>query len=82
MSGWLPVGQPMEVLLLHVAREPPLPRELAVPLAANLVALRVVVLAGVAELLRVVRADLRGTQGLGDGEHGAVRYPEEVGPSA
>jgi hypothetical protein len=39
----LAVGEPMDVRLLHVTNESPLPRELAVPLPANLVTLGVIV---------------------------------------
>ena len=49
-------------------------RELPVPLAADLLGARVVVLAGVAKLFLVIRARLAGAQRLRDGEHGGASY--------
>ncbi len=70
VTRMLTVGEPLELIRTHLPGESPLARELTVPLPADLVALGVVVVAGVAELLRVVRVDLRGAERFGDRDHG------------
>jgi len=69
-DGMVPVGEALKVLLVNGAREPPRLRELTVPFATNLLASRVVVLAGVAELFRVILRGLPRTERLGDRQHG------------
>ena len=68
----LPVGEALEVLLLHFTVQAPLCGEFAVPLAAYPVALGVVVLLGVGELFFVIRLRLAGTQRFGDGQHDSL----------
>ena len=70
----LALRQPLKVLLVDGTRETPVARELPVPLAADLLGARVVVLAGVAKLFLVIRARLAGAQRLRDGEHGGALY--------
>src|SRR6266550_808466 len=54
--------EPLEMFLSHFSAQSPLPGEPAVPLAAYLVALRVIVLPGVLKLLHVIRPGLARTQ--------------------
>src|SRR4029077_66700 len=61
-----PIGEALEVALVHRAFEAPLARELALPLAANLIALRVVVVTRIPKLFGVIVLRLRGTEGFGD----------------
>src|SRR5215469_8317327 len=67
----LAFGEPLKVLLMHFTLEPPLLGKSPVPLAVYLVALRVIVLAGVRELFGVIRLGLACTQGIRDGQHGS-----------
>ena len=57
------------MILADLSFEAPLLRKPSMPLAAYLVALRVIVFAGVAELFRVIRLRLARTQRFGDGQH-------------
>src|SRR5260370_1354037 len=57
------------MFLAHFSAQSPLFGEPSVPLPANLVCFRVVVLAGVAKLFRVIRLCLTCAQWLGDGQH-------------
>src|SRR5487761_178027 len=59
----------LEVFLTHFTLEAPLLGTPSMPLTANHIALRVVVLAGVAELFRVIRLSLARTQRVGDSQH-------------
>ena len=68
--------EPLEVFLADLAVQSPLLGEPSVPLAAYLVPLRVVVLAGVAELFRVIRLCLARAQRIGDGQH-VVTYSKK-----
>src|SRR5580704_11474053 len=68
----LPVREPLKVFLFHFASESPLLREFAVPLAANSVALGVIVLLSVRELLFVIGLGLAGTQRFGNGQHDSL----------
>ena len=69
----LALGEPRELRFLDVTRQAPSFGQASVPFAANLVALGVVVRAGVGELLGVIQPDLTGTERLRDGEHGGLR---------
>jgi len=69
----LALGKPFELVFAHVADEPPPLGELAVPDAANHIALRVVVVAGVLKLLGVIAACLSRAERLRDREH-CIRY--------
>src|SRR5579864_8572563 len=60
----------LKVLLADGAGEPPLLRKSAVPLALNLLASRVVVVARVTELLGVIVGHLARTKRPGDRQHG------------
>ena len=59
--------EPLEVFLVYFSAQSPLLGKPAVPFAAYQVALRVIVLAGVGELFRVIRLRLARAQGIGDG---------------
>ncbi len=63
----LPFRELLEMFLMNFSAQSPLLGEPAVPFTAYLVALRVVVLSGVAKLLRVIRLGLARTQWIGDG---------------
>ena len=71
----LAIGETLEVSLLDRTHEPPLGRQPPVPLAADLVAVRVVVRAGVGEFLRVIGVHLRGAERLGDRHHDGALNP-------
>ena len=68
-EGMLAVREPLELLLVHVAGQPPQFRQLAVPVSVDLLARRVVIVAAVTEFLCVIRVHLRGAQGLRDRQH-------------
>src|SRR5439155_17823619 len=70
----LALGEPLELLVAHLALQPPIRREPAMPRAPDRVATGVVVIARVDELVRMVPIGLRGTEWLGDGQHGTASY--------
>ena len=70
----LPLREPGELLLADLAGEPPRGRQAAIPLATNLVPLGVVVLARVAELLRVIALRLPGAERLRHRHHGCIPF--------
>ena len=75
--------EPLEVFLAHLSSQSPLLGKPAVPFAAYLIALRVVVLACVRELFRVIRLRLARAQRIRDGQH-VVTYSKKcscVGPT-
>src|SRR5258705_6939607 len=65
----LPVGEALEVLLLHFPSEPPLLSQSAMPFAAYEVPLGVIILLGVGELFLVICLGLAGAERFGDREH-------------
>src|SRR5690242_7515827 len=65
----LPVGEALEVLLLHFPAESPLLGQSAMPFAAYAVALGVVILLGVGEFFLVICLGLAGAERFGDREH-------------
>ena len=73
----LALRQPLKVLLVDGAHEAPVACELPVPLAADLLGARVVVVAGIGKLFLVIRARLGSAQRLRDGEHGGSPLFEE-----
>ena len=74
----LALGKPFELVFANVAGEPPPLRELAVPDAANQIALGVVVVAGVLKLLGVIAACLSRAERLRDREHGHPLLEERL----
>src|SRR5215472_19055900 len=68
----LTLRETLEMFLTDFTAETPLLGQPSVPLATNLVRFRVIVLAGVAELFRVVRLGLACAERIGDGQHGRV----------
>src|SRR5215831_6752812 len=68
-SGTMLHGAHLLATLVHVFSRRSMPNEL---LARNLVRCRVIVLAGVTELFRVVRLGLACAERIGDGQHGRV----------
>jgi len=74
----LPFREPPEVFLANLAAQSPLFGKSPMPLSAYLVALRVIVLAGIGELFRVIRQRLDCTEWIGNGQHRGVGLPEEV----
>jgi hypothetical protein len=68
-DGMLALREPLEVFLADGAAQSPLLGEFPMPFPAYLVAFCVVILASVAELLRVVCLRLACTQGIGNGQH-------------
>src|ERR1700730_4246592 len=68
----LPARQPLKVFLVHFTFESPLLREFSMPLAADLVAFRVVILLSVGGLLFVICLALACGQRLGGGQHGSL----------
>src|SRR5579859_5479547 len=65
----LPVGKPLEVLLLHFSAEFPFLGQSAMPFAAYAVTLGVIVLLGVGEFFLVICLGLAGAERFGDREH-------------
>ena len=63
----LSVHQALELRVVDRSDQGPARRESAMPLPPNDIGRSVIVLMGVAELLRVIRAELRGTERFGEG---------------
>src|SRR5579864_6959186 len=68
------LGESLEVRLIHLTGEPPFARELTMPVAMNLVAGGVVVVARVPKLLGVVPLRLCRAERLRDRQHADVHY--------
>ena len=66
------IGEPREVFFPYLALQSPLLRQLAVPLASNLLGFGVVIVLGAGELPLVVRMRLPRTERFGDGQHSAA----------
>ena len=65
----LPVGQTLKVFLLNLATKTPFLGKAAVPLAAYVVALGVVVVLSIGELFLVICLGLASAERFGDREH-------------
>src|SRR5579872_1248733 len=76
----LPVGEALEVLLLHFSAEPPLLCEPAMPFAADAVTLGVRVLLGVGEFFLVICLGLAGAERFGNREHNSFTRSRVPGP--
>src|ERR1700694_1871006 len=75
----LTIRQARKVFILYFTDKTPLCGQLAVPLAANVVALGVVIVLRVGKLLAVIAARLTGTERLGNGQHGSRYCASSIG---
>lgn len=77
-EGMLSVHQALELRVVDRSDQAPARRESAMPLPPNDIGRGVIVLMGVAELLRVIRAELRGTERFGEGKHGGLQEQQTL----
>src|ERR1700694_3631 len=75
----LTIRQARKVFILYFTDKTPLCGQFAVPLAANVVALGVVIVLRVGKLLAVIAARLTGTERLGNGQHGSRYCASSIG---